>query len=76
MLIEITGNLYTRHLKSTCDVENDKHRPMGGIEGCILLLNKLLVSVITSLQIPVISHTMHEYERLECSLQRSLALQP
>ena len=29
--------------KSTCEVENDKHRPMGGIDGCILLLNELLV---------------------------------
>ena len=27
----------------TCDVENVQRRPMGGIDGCILLLNELLV---------------------------------
>ena len=30
------------NLKSTCDVENDKRCPIGGIDGCILLLNELL----------------------------------
>ena len=30
----------------TCDVENDKCCPMGGIDGCILLLNELLVTLI------------------------------
>ena len=30
-------------VKSTCDVENVQRRPMGGIDGCILLLNELLV---------------------------------
>ena len=39
-------NLVSRHLKSTCDVENDKRCPMGGIDGCILLGNVLLVIVL------------------------------
>ena len=29
-------------VKSTCDIENDKRCPMGGIDGCILLGNELL----------------------------------
>ena len=33
-------------VKSTCDVENDKRRPMGGIDGCILLGNELLIESI------------------------------
>ena len=30
----------------TCDVENVQRRPMGGIDGCILLLNELLTTCI------------------------------
>ena len=38
--------------KSTCEVENDKRRPMGGIDGCILLGNELLVMHTLACMIP------------------------